>query len=173
MALRPGVLAGALSLVAAAACRAPAGTVEMSWTGSDTGEVVLAARAGRCADGPVELIATSGDTGIAIALFGARPLAAGSYPVSVGAADSVPPAATVGARWLDSAAVAGYRGLSGAVSLSEANPELTGRFTVEARPRQGSGLVQIIGAIRSVPVDECPRAGDVLRLMQDQLARLD
>lgn len=157
MALRPGVLAGALSL-AAAACRPSVGTVEMSWTGSDTGEVVLAAQARRCADGPVELIATSGDTGIAIALFGARPLAAGSYPVSVGAADSVPPAATVGARWLDSAAVAGYRGLSGAVTLSEANPELTGRFTVEAGPRQGSGLVQITGTIRSVPVEGCPQA---------------
>ena len=153
MALRPRLLSGALT--ALLACGSPAGTVEMRWTGGDTGSAELAASATRCGGGPVELLAASGDTGLAIAFYGSDPLGAGAYPVSQRAAGSPPPAASFGVRWLDSTAVSGYRGRSGTVTLSAAGTELAGRFAVEAQRTPDGREVSVSGAFRGIPVEAC------------------
>jgi hypothetical protein len=153
MALRPGLLAGAL--IGAAACTGGAPSVEVAWTGADTGAAELPASATRCGAGPIALLAISGDTGIAIALYAAGEPAAGSYPVSTGAASAAPPAASVGARWLDSTNVAAWRGGRGTVTLSQAGARLAGSFTVEAKRLDTPDSVTLTGSFRGVPVGPC------------------
>ena len=141
--------------MAALACRSPAGTVEMQWTGADSGSALLPASAKRCGEGPVELVASSGDTGLAIALYGGQPLAAGDYRISTEAVTSPPPAASFGARWLDSSVVSGYRGRGGTVVLSAAAGELAGRFAVEAQRLPDGREVSLTGAFRGIPIEAC------------------
>lgn len=145
--------------MATLACRSPAGTVELRWTGADSGRALLPASAKRCGDGPVELLASSGDTGLAIALYGARPLGAGTYPVSVQAATAPPPAASLGARWLDSSTVSGYRGRDGNVLLSTAAGDLTGRFAVEAQRTPDGRVVRLTGTFRGIAIEACRGEG--------------
>jgi len=153
MALRPGLLAGAL--IAAAACGGGGATVEIAWTGADTGAAELPASASRCGAGPIALLAISGDTGLAIALYATGEPAAGSYPVSTGAATAAPPAAGVGARWLDSTNVAAWRAGRGTVTLTSAGPRLAGSFSVEAKRLDTPDSVTLTGSFRGVPVGPC------------------
>ena len=153
MALRPGLLAGAL--IGAAACGAGGPSVEIAWTGADTGAAELPATATRCGTGPIALVAMSGDTGIAIALYAAAEPAAGRYPVSTGAAGGAPPAAGVGARWLDSTNVAAWRAGRGTVTLSDAGARLAGSFTVQAKRLDTPDSVTLTGSFRDVPVGPC------------------
>ena len=107
MALRPGRLAGAL--IAAIACGRGGPSMDISWTGADTGSVSLAASATPCGAGPGAHRAVSGDTGVAIALYPADGPAPGTYPVSAGAEAVAPPAASLGPRWGASSKMAAYR----------------------------------------------------------------
>ena len=158
MALRPRLLAGAL--IGAAACGGgPA--VELAWTGADTGAATLPASASRCGAGPVALLAISGDTGVAIALYAAGEPAAGSYPVSTGAATAIPPAASVGARWLDSSNVVAWRGRRGTVTLSDGRAGLAGSFTIAAKRLDTADSVTLTGSFRGVPVGPCRTDGAV------------
>lgn len=154
MALRPGLLAGAL--IAAIACGRGGPSMDISWTGADTGSVSLAASATRCGAGPVALLAVSGDTGVAIALYPADGPAPGTYPVSAGAEAVAPPAASLGARWLDSSNVAAYRASSGSVTLREGVPALGGSFAVAARRLDRPDSITLTGSFQGVPVGPCP-----------------
>lgn len=155
MALRPGLLAGALS-AAAAACAPGGPSIDIAWTGADTGAASLAATATRCGAGPVSLMAISGDTGIAIVLYPAGAIAAGSYAVSTRAVTAATPAAAVGARWLDSSNVAAYRARSGTVTLRDAGPELGGDLSIEATRLDRPDAITLTGSFRAVPVGPCP-----------------
>jgi len=154
MAVRPRLLAGAL--IAATGCGPRGPSVEMAWTGADTGAATLAATATRCGAGPVALVAISGDTGIAISLYVAGEVVAGAYPVSLSAAGAALPAAAVGARWLDSTSVAAYRARGGTVTVTEAGATLGGRFSVEATQLEGPGPVTLTGSFRNIPIAPCP-----------------
>ena len=160
MAIRSRLLAGAMKAVAAAmlglvAACAPRGPVlEMEWTGADTGRATLAATARLCEANPLELIAISGDTGVAIGLFGEGTGKAGTYQIREAGVVS-PRGATLGARWLDSAAVKAYRASSGSVTLTSGTPELAGSFRAEARQAGEAGPVTITGTFRGVTVAGC------------------
>jgi hypothetical protein len=154
MALRPGLLAG--TLIAVAACGGGEPSIDIAWTGADTGDAALAATATRCGAGPIALMAVSGDTGVAIALHAAGDPASGSYPVSADAANAARPAAAVGARWLDSSNVAAYRARAGTVTVTVAGAELGGTFTVEATRLDRPDSITLTGSFRGIPVGPCP-----------------
>ena len=154
MAVRRGLLAGALIAVAACGPRGP--SVEMAWTGADTGEATLPATATRCGAGPVALLAISGDTGLAISLYPAGDVVAGAYPVGLSAGSAAAPAAAVGARWLDSTSVAAYRARGGTVTVTGAGAMLAGSFSVEATQLERPEPVTLSGSFRNVPIGPCP-----------------
>lgn len=170
MAIRRRLLAGALirtpahglALVAAvaaslAACGPGGRTLHVAWTGGDTGRVTLPARARHCSGAPIELLAASGDTGVIVALYGGEPLQPGTYRVTEPTlAPTQRPAATLGARWLDSTTIAGYRGADGTVTLTETAPRLSGSFSARARLLDGSREITLTGEFRGIPVEPCP-----------------
>ena len=126
MAIRPGLLAGALSvgaLLSLAGCDRGS-HLTASWTGADTGAAELSLSATNCVPDQLSLTAMSGDTGVLILL---RPAAEGGgvgpLPVLAPANfQQTRPAATITARWLDSTRVSGYRSTSGTVDLSSNAP---------------------------------------------------
>ena len=142
--------------VTAAACRTGP-RLEMAWTGSDTGQVVLPASARRCGAGPVELTAMSGDTGVAFVIHGNDPLEAGRYPLTgPNEAASSPPAAAFAARWTDSMDIFAWRTVEGALELSSP-AKLRGTFSGRAERWGGEkGEIEITGRIVGVPVGPCP-----------------
>lgn len=150
-------LALAASVAASlSACGPGARALHVAWTGGDTGTVTLPARARHCPGAPIELLAASGDTGVMLALYGGEPLRAGTYRVTDPTlAPTQRPAATLGARWLDSTTIAGYRGADGTVTLTEAAPRLSGSFSARARLLDGSREITLTGEFRGVPVDPC------------------
>lgn len=156
MAFRYRVFAGTMTAVIPllAAC-AGEPTLQVEWTGADTGRADLAVSASRCGGGPVEMLAVSGDTGIGIVIHGPVPLAIQDYPVAYpSGTDGTEPGASVAARWLDSAAVVGYRGREGTVTLEE-NGVLSGRFSVEAVEFRASRSVTLTGEFSGITVGPC------------------
>lgn len=144
-----------LAALLAAACQGS--SVEMSWTGADTGAVVLSATARRCGAGPVELVAMSGDTGIGIVIHGATPLEPGRYPLTgPNEAASAPPAAALAARWPDSTDLYAWRSVEGTLELAPGG-KLTGTFAGRAeRWGGGTGEIEITGALAGIRVGPCP-----------------
>ena len=161
MAIRPRVLARSLkrwcaasALALATACGPRGPVLELEWTGTDTGRATLVATARLCEGNPLELIAVSGDTGVAIGLFGEGAGQAGDYRIRE-APVVARHGATLGARWLDSAAVKAYRASRGSVTLSSGIPTLSGSFSAEARQPGVLGPVTITGSFRGVTVTGC------------------
>jgi hypothetical protein len=145
----------ALAALLATACQGS--SVEMSWTGADTGAVVLPATARRCGAGPVELVAMSGDTGIGIVIHGATPLEPGRYPLTgPNEAASAPPAAALAARWPDSTDLYAWRSVDGALELAPGG-KLSGTFAGRAeRWGGGTGEIEITGELAGIRVGPCP-----------------
>ncbi len=160
MAIRSRVLAGAMKARVAAvflsvsACAAGEPVLDMEWTGADTGRATLTVTARHCEDNPLELIAMSGDTGIAIGLFGEGVGKPGTYEIRA-PGNVLPRGATLGARWLDSAAVKAYRASGGSVTISAGAPQLAGRFAAEARETGETAPVKISGTFRGVTISGC------------------
>ena len=152
-AMRPASVA--LAALLATACGGS--SVAMSWTGADTGAVVLPATARRCGAGPVELVAMSGDTGIGIVIHGATPLEPGRYPLTgPNEAASAPPAAALAARWPDSSDLYAWRSTEGALELTSGG-RLSGTFAGRAeRWGGGTGQIEITGELSGIRVGPCP-----------------
>lgn len=160
MALRPGLLAGSLTVLVMAAACGGSERVVVAWTGADTGQATLKATATRCA-GAIQLYATSGDTGVAMLLFPkGKDITAAELPVlSAADAKNTRPAAAVAARWLDSARVDGYRGVKGTVQLTLTNQVLKGEFRSQLRREGDQAEVTLTGQIRGVTVGGCVDSG--------------
>lgn len=156
MALRPGLLAGSLTLLALATACGGSERVMLEWTGADTGQASLRATASRCA-GEIQLFATSGDTGVALLLFPAsKALSRAELPVLAAAdARQTRPSAAVAARWVDSARVDGYRGVTGTVRLSASEQALSGDFRTQLRREGDQAEVVLTGQIRRVTIGAC------------------
>ena len=158
MAFRPGLLAGALSALSlgTAACSRPA-TLELQWTGADSGRATLHASGARCGT-VVRLIATVGDTGVELLLYpNGQRLVPGDYPVlAAGDARDTRPAAAAAARWLDSTSVVGLRGAKGTVRITQGDPLLGGEFRLTARRDGNQAEYTLAGRFRQVPVGACP-----------------
>ncbi|HEU4799266.1 MAG TPA: hypothetical protein VFS94_01415 [Gemmatimonadales bacterium] len=159
MAIRPGLLSGALSagaLIALTACDRSS-HLSASWTGADTGAAELPLSATSCVPDQLSLTAISGDTGVLILL---RPPAGGSgagqLPVlSPADFQQTRPAATITARWLDSTTVSGYRSARGTVSLSStARPE--GSFSAVLQRQGDQQEVTLEGEFRAAAMTACP-----------------
>lgn len=149
------MLAVAPAAILVAGCQGS--SVELSWTGADTGAVILPATATRCGAGPVELVAMSGDTGIGIVIHGAVPLEPGRYPLTgPNEAASSPPAAALAARWPDSTDLYAWRSMDGSLELSSGG-KLGGTFAGRAeRWGGGTGEIEITGTLAGIRVGPCP-----------------
>jgi len=159
MAIRPGLLAGALSagaLLALGACDRSA-HLTVSWTGADTGAAELPLRATSCVPYQLGLTAMSGDTGVLILLRQSEEgPGLGRYPVlSPADFQQTRPAATITARWLDSTTVSGYRSARGTVDLSSAaRPE--GSFSAVLQRQGDLQEVTLEGEFRAAAMTTCP-----------------
>ena len=148
------VVAAVLAL-GAAGCRtsgsAPGGPrLTARWTGADTAEFSARAEAEWCDSlHLLEIRAAGGDTGVGIALYPPDTIEAGTYPIRRPevADTTLPPSAAMGLRWFSKAAVLGFQGDSGELTL-ERRPDgsLAGRFTAAARPLVGNGRLHVTGS---------------------------
>ena len=151
MALRPGLLAGALIL---AACGR--GGVELAWEGADTGQASLQGFAARCDGGRFQLFAVSGDTGVGIVAYAQGDTLAGEYPVRLPMeAERSRPAAGIGARWLDSNVVSGYRSDSGTLTLALDGDLASGQFDARLRRQGDLQEVRLRGSFERVRIGAC------------------
>jgi hypothetical protein len=168
MAIRPGVLAGALStkklratalaagvLLSLAACERGA-RLTASWTGADTGEAVLPLSATSCVAGELLLTAMSGDTGVLLLLKLPEAAGPGQLPVlSPMDYQQTRPASAITARWLDSTTVSGYRGARGTVQLSSDSPP-AGRFNAVLQRQGDLQEVTLEGEFSASALTACP-----------------
>lgn len=130
----------------------------VQWSGSDTGTAALDATASRCDGGELRIFAVAGDTGVGLRLRPPDDGGAGmELPVmAVSDFDQTRPSAAVGARWLDSVSVNGYRGVDGTVRLADADAEqLDGELDVTLRQDGGEQVVRLSGTFSRVPLTPC------------------
>lgn len=100
-----------------------AGTIDVSWIGSDTGRIAAPAVAHWCAgDSTLEIIGIAADSGAALALFPADTVTPGKYPVGSPTRDLTRPRAGVALRRFGENMVLGYYSRSGVVSLDSLDP---------------------------------------------------
>lgn len=152
------VIAGVIALLACAP-REPAdsgaGSLEVVWTGSDTGKLAAPAVAEWCDSLEIlELRATHGDTGIALVLYPADSLNPGKYPViAPERADSSRPSAAVALRWFAETSIRGFRGDSGTVVLEATGPGTSaGRFSAYLRSTTEGSRLTVTGSFKGLSV---------------------
>jgi hypothetical protein len=138
-----------------ATARRPAreGHLEVSWNGKDRGSVAGTATARWCGLLRVmEVRLVRGDTGVAVALYPVRSPASGTYPVVAPAkAESLPPAAAIGVRWLGQSVVQGFQGESGQVVLQRSSAGLfSGRLKARARSVVDTQHIALNGSFRDL-----------------------
>jgi hypothetical protein len=148
------------------------GSLEVEWTGADTGKLSAPAVAEWC-DGlkVLELRAIQGDTGIALVFYPsdsvppadsgapAQSVTPGDYPVvPPGRAASRRPSAAVALRWFAETSIRGFRGDSGTVALEATAPGTSaGRFSAHLRsPSEGSKLT-VTGSFNGLSVTRAPK----------------
>ncbi len=164
---RPRPFAHLLVCASALACASreaptPGGTIEVHWTGGDSGSLRGPATARWCTEPRFgEILGTQGDTGIAIAIRRADSLLPGRYPaVLPDSADTAAASATVALRFLGRTAVTGYQSDSGSVTLERApDGRLGARFDVRARVVGSIARIALRGEAAGMSVvrggDEC------------------
>jgi hypothetical protein len=161
----------AAGLVGASACASgeqaapPAGSLQVVWTGADTGKLSAPAVAEWCDSlRLLEVRAIHGDTGIALVLYPADSGVAagrvppGKYPVSPPQrADSSRPAAAVALRWFAETSIRGFRGESGSVMLDTAGPGTgAGRFSAALRSATEGSRVNVTGSFTGLTITPAP-----------------
>ncbi len=146
---------------------APAGTLELTWTGSDTGKLSGPAVAEWCDSlDLLELRAIRGDTGIALLLYPSDSAAtrdsvpAGEYPVvPPQRAATSRPAAAIAMRWFAETSIRGFRGEGGSVVLeSTGRAPSAGRFSAELLSATEGSRLTIAGSFKGLTVDTAPAA---------------
>ena len=150
--------AGVIAMLACAP-REPAdsgaGSLEVVWTGSDTGELSASAVAEWCDSLEImELRAIHGDTGIALVLYPADSLTPGKYPVMAPErADSSRPSAAVALRWFAETSIRGFRGDSGTVMLEATGRGTSaGRFSAYLRSATEGSRLMVTGSFKGLNV---------------------
>jgi len=133
----------------------PAGWLEASWTGADTGKISAPAAAEWCADRLLlEIRAIRGDTGLAVGVYSVDSIASDSYRVvEPTRADSVPPSARVALRLFSPTAVKGYQGDSGTVILERSGSgQVSGSMVARARSVLTGVQIRLSGKFDRVAV---------------------
>lgn len=149
------LLSLSLSCADPASSKTQGSSLEVRWTGSDTGQISAPAAAEWC-DGQrrLEIRAMGGDTGVALALYPNVILSPDSYPVVAPAKrDSVIPSARVGLRWFGATAIKGFQGDSGTVVLERTDSaQLSGNLSVRASSISNNERVTLTGEFRNLTV---------------------
>ena len=151
-------LAGVIAMLACASrepAESGAGSLEVKWTGSDTGKLSAPAVAEWCDSlRMMELRAIHGDTGIALVLYPADSVAPGRYPVTAPErADSSRPSAAVAMRWFAETSIRGFRGDSGTVTLDTIGPgRFAGRFSAQVRSATEGSKLMVTGSFKGLSV---------------------
>jgi len=123
--------------------------LEVRWTGADTAAFGARATAEWCDSLKLlEIRAMAGDTGVGLALYPRGGIEPGTYPIRrPEVADTTPPAAAIALRWFSQAAVRGFRGDSGELSLRRvAGGALSGRFSATAHAVSGGERLSLTGS---------------------------
>jgi hypothetical protein len=129
--------------------------MEVSWTGSATGDLAGGATAEWCEIlKSLEIRGVRGDTGIAIAIYPTDTIKVGEYPVRIPArAESLPPAAAVALRWTTETAVKGFQGESGSVTLDRSPAGvISARMTSAAQSVTDTQRIAVQGTFRDLTV---------------------
>ena len=137
----------------------PGGTLEVQWTGADTGKLVAPAVAEWCDSlDLLEVRAMHGDTGIALVLYPAESIVPGDYPVVLPErGDSARPSAAVALRWFAETAIRGFRGDSGAVTVAALEPGARGgSFAARLRSATEGSRLTATGTFRGLTVRAAP-----------------
>jgi hypothetical protein len=159
------VLAGALACASGERAVSPEGSLQVQWTGADTGQLAAPAVAEWCDSlRLLQVRAIQGDTGIALVLYplhsvptgGSFP--AGKYPVlAPQRADSSRPSAAVALRWFAETSIRGFRGDSGLVTLETVAPGAgAGRFSAALRSATEGSRVTVTGSFTGLTVTPAP-----------------
>jgi hypothetical protein len=156
-------IAGVIALLACARgepADSGAGSLEVVWTGSDTGKLSAPAAAEWCDSLEIlELRAIHGDTGIALVLYPADSLTPGKYPViAPERADSSRPSAAVALRWFAETSIRGFRGDSGTVVLEATGPGTwAGRFSAYLRSATEGSRLMTTGSFTGLSITPAAR----------------
>jgi hypothetical protein len=140
------------------------GRLEANWTGGDKGRMSGHATALWCGAGKTaQLTAIQGDTGLGFLIHATDSLVAGRYPiVDAASARARAPSAALGLRLIAQAAVVGYQGRSGTLTLEQVGgARISGRFDAKAIPAaMSAGSISVNGRFLDVAVapggPECP-----------------
>lgn len=141
------------------------GRLEANWTGADKGRMSGPATALWCGAGKIaQVTAIQGDTGLGLLIHATDSLVAGRYPiVDAASARARAPGAALGLRLIGQAAVVGYQGRSGTLTLEQVGgARISGRFDAKAVPAAASaGSISVNGRFLDVAVASggpaCPR----------------
>lgn len=176
-------LAGAVACSFGEPADSRAGSLEVEWIGSDTGQLSAPAVAEWCDSLKLlELRAIHGDTGIALAFYPSGPgtradsvprtgsvakpdsvargdsVTPGKYPViAPERADSSRPSAALALRWFAETSIRGFRGDSGTVVLEATSPgTLAGRFSAYLRSATEGSRLSVTGSFKDLSVTPAP-----------------
>ena len=136
------------------------GSLEVEWTGADTGKLSAPAIAEWCDSlGVLELRAIHGDTGFALALFPADSARAagtagpGRYRVRPPAKGTARPWSALALRWFAETSIRGFKGDSGAVTVESAGAGATaGRFDAWLRSATDASKLTVKGSFKGLTV---------------------
>ena len=137
----------------------PGGTLEVQWTGSDTGKLAAPAVAEWCDSlRMMELRAMHGDTVIALVLFPTVSVAQGEYPiVPPERRDSSRPSSAMALRWFAETSIRGFRGDSGSVTVAAIGPGAgAGRFSGRVRSATEGSRLTVTGTFQGLTVTPAP-----------------
>jgi hypothetical protein len=164
-------LVGALACSSAEPADSRAGSLDVEWTGADTGKLSAPAVAEWCEGLKVlELRAIQGDTGIALVLYPSDSIpradsivpadsaTPGDYPVvPPERADSSRPSAAVALRWFAETSIRGFRGDSGTVVLEATGPSVSaGRFSAYLESTTEGSRLTVTGSFKGLSVTSAP-----------------
>jgi hypothetical protein len=144
-------------LVAALACGedeiSGPGSIEVAWTGADTGKLVVPASARWCPnDSLVEITGVSGDSGVALAVLPAdTTIAPGVFSVGLPIRVRSRPGARVAIRWSETPLTQGFYGLSGTVTIDSATA-LSGTLEATLKSVHDDREITMSGTFRSLTI---------------------
>lgn len=153
-------LIGALACSSGEPADSRTGSLEVEWTGADTGKLSAPAVAEWCDSLELlELRAIHGDTGIALVFYPSDSVTPDDYPVvSPEKADSSRPSAAVALRWFAETSIRGFRGDSGTVVLEAIGPGAgAGRFSAHLRSATEGSRLRVTGSFKGLTVTPAPR----------------
>jgi hypothetical protein len=149
------VLIGGVACSSGESADTRTGSLQVEWTGADTGKLSAPAVAEWCDSLKLlELRAIHGDTGIALVFYPSDSVTPAHYPVvPPEKADSSRPSAAVALRWFAETSIRGFRGDSGTVVLEATGAGAgAGRFSAHLRSATEGSRLRVTGSFTGLTV---------------------